>query len=76
MDGLKIVQEPWPLLEPRACADKRRWPKPHVPLPMPYGFAFMQAESGGRRVEIRVCKYCGTLYYHCWEVSENSAPEP
>jgi len=73
--GIEIGNEmkPWPLMGAQVCMNRSPHPhtKGHEPMDnLPWqSKSIMQAEGDGRRMEVRVCKYCGCLYYECWEVS-------
>lgn len=81
--GLKLMsiwQRQWPLMESQRC---REHVTPgldlmnvHEPLELKNGKWLLSDENEGHRMEVRVCKHCGVLYYECWEVKPECAKKP
>ena len=67
----------WPIMGPKACMCREHvnFVKGHEPMDnLPWqSTCIMSAEYDGRRMEVRVCKHCGCLYYECWEVPDDQA---
>lgn len=67
----------WPLMGQQPCMNREHvnFVKGHEPMDnLPWqSTAIMSAESEGRKMEVRVCKHCGCLYYQCWEVPDDQA---
>lgn len=63
--GIHIKVEKWPIKFTTTCPCSNTKFVGHVPLQLPYGTAIMFQESESRRMEVRVCAMCGSLYYHC-----------
>ncbi len=70
---VQIVEPQWPTMPAMSCY-MREGLLPHEPLILPYNdFCWAWADSGGTRMELRVCKWCGCVYYQGWGTEDGKA---
>lgn len=64
--GLKIENQEWPIKIASSCPVGATRYTGHVAMPLVHGqLSIMHQETEKRRMEVRVCALCGSLYYHC-----------